>query len=81
MNPDERILLERTLKLAEENNKILHKVESRAKRAAIYGFIKLVLIVLPFVIGYFLLEPYLDEAQERYSNIQELVETFSNLPR
>ena len=81
MNPEERHLLERTLKLAEENNKILRKVESRAKRAALYGFIKLVLILLPFVVGYFLIEPYIDEAQEGYSNIQELVDTFSQMSR
>ena len=78
MNPDERHLLERTLKLTEENNKILHRVEARARRAAIYGFIKLALILLPFVIGYFFLEPYFDEAAGQYSSLKQ---TFESLTR
>lgn len=71
MNPEERRLLERTLKLAEENNKILQKVDARARRAAIYGFIKVVLIVAPFVIGYLFLEPYINQAVGNYQNIKD----------
>ena len=73
MNPEERHLLERTLKLSEENNKMLQKIEARAKRAAIYGFIKLALIVLPLIAGYFLLEPYFEGAAESYQGIRELL--------
>ena len=65
--------MERTLKLSEENNKLLKKIDSRAKRAAIYGFIKLAIIILPFVIGYFLLEPYINQGIETYSSLLELV--------
>ncbi len=75
MNPEERHLLERSLSLAEENNKILQKIEARAKRAVIYGFIKLAIIILPFVIGYFLLEPYFDQAMSNYSTFQGLLNT------
>lgn len=73
MNPDERQLLERSLRLAEENHELLKKIDSRARRAAIYGFIKLAIVVLPLVIGYFLLEPYLNEAVETYSYAIELL--------
>jgi len=76
MNPEEKRLLERSLKLAEENNEILKKIDRRAKRAAIYGFIKLVIIILPFVIGYFLLEPYFDEAKTSYDTFQSLIKGF-----
>ncbi|KKU49548.1 MAG: hypothetical protein UY47_C0001G0012 [Parcubacteria group bacterium GW2011_GWB1_49_7] len=72
MNPEEKKLLERSLRLAEENNEILKKIDKRAKRAAIYGFIKLAIILAPFVVGYFLLEPYFDQAQGTYQNIQRL---------
>jgi len=81
MNPEERHLLERSLKLAEENNSILKKIDRRARRAAIYGFIKLVLILAPFVIGYFLLQPYFGEARSNYNGIQELFNTYQSLPR
>ena len=73
MNPEERHLLERSLKLSEENNQILKKIDRRAKRAAIYGFIKLAIVILPFVIGYFLLQPYLNQAGSTYSQLQELL--------
>ncbi|MDO8565282.1 MAG: hypothetical protein Q7R67_01520 [bacterium] len=73
MNPEERKLLERSLKLAEENNQILHSIQARARRAAIYGFIKLALIIAPLVIGYFILEPYFGQAKDNYQNIQGLL--------
>lgn len=73
MNPEEKVLLERTLRLSEENNKMLRSIQARAKRAAIYGFIKLALIILPFVLGYIFLEPYFDQAKENYENIQGLL--------
>jgi len=69
MSPDEKVLLERTLKLSEENNKILRNIEARARRAAIYGFIKLLIILLPFVIGYFFLEPYIRQAFQVYTEL------------
>lgn len=73
MNPEERQLLERSLKLGEENNALLHKIDRRAKRAAIYGFVKLAIIVLPFVVGYFLLEPYFDQVESNYNTFQSLL--------
>jgi hypothetical protein len=77
MNPEERQLLERSLRLGEENNKLLKRIDGRAKRAAIYGFIKLALIILPFVVGYLFLEPYFDQASENYSSIKNTIETLS----
>lgn len=72
MNPEERQLLERSLKLAEENNQILHDIQARARRAAIYGFIKVALIVVPLIVSYVYLQPYLNQALENYQNIQTL---------
>lgn len=77
MNPEERRLLERTLKLTEENHKILQNVEKRARRAAIYGFIKLAIIILPFVLGYIFLEPYFNEARDQYSGMREMLNSLS----
>lgn len=73
MNPEEKQLLERSLRLAEENNKLLKTIDGRARRAAIYGFIKLVIIILPFVVGYFLLEPYINQGIETYSSVLDLL--------
>ncbi|MBX4181598.1 hypothetical protein KW807_01900, partial [Candidatus Parcubacteria bacterium] len=56
-----------------ENNALLQRADSRAKRAAVYGFIKLAIIVLPIILGYFFLQPYLDQAVNNYKNIGGLI--------
>jgi hypothetical protein len=76
MNPEEKLLLERSLKLSEENNKILRKMERRFRWAFLWGFIKMLLIVVPLIVGYFFLEPYLDEAAAGYQGIRQLMEGF-----
>ena len=78
MNPEEKHLLERTLKVSEENNKILKSVQARAKRQVIYGFIKLLIVVVPFVLGYIFLEPYINQIGDNYNSVMEM---FQNLPR
>lgn len=73
MNPEERQLLERSLKLSEENHRILVKMERRFRWAVAWGFIKLMLIVVPLVIGYFFLEPYFDGVAESFFSFKDLV--------
>lgn len=75
MSPEERELLERALKISEDNNRILQKMERAAQRAALWGFIKLLIIVVPLVIGYIFLQPYFGPAKENYNSIKELLET------
>ena len=75
MNPEEKALLERTLKLSEENNKILRKMQRAAQWAILWGFIKFAIIVGPLIIGYLYLQPYLSRAAENYSSIRELLNT------
>ncbi|OHA89904.1 MAG: hypothetical protein A2832_02090 [Candidatus Zambryskibacteria bacterium RIFCSPHIGHO2_01_FULL_44_22b] len=76
MNPEDRVLLEHTLKLSEENNKILRGIQSAQKRATIYGFIKLIIIIVPLVAGYLFIQPYLDQALDGYNGVQELLRSY-----
>ncbi len=78
MNPEERHLLERSLKLSEENNKILRKMQRIHRWAVVWGFIKVALIVVPLAIGYFYLQPYFEEASNNFSGIQELFSTYQS---
>jgi hypothetical protein len=73
MEPGERRLLERSLKLSEENNKMLRKLERRARWAITWGFIKITIIVVPLIIGYLYLEPYFEEAARDLNSIRELL--------
>lgn len=75
MNPEEKVLLERTLKLSEENNRILHKMQRAARWSRAWGFVKMLIVVVPLILGYIYLQPYLDQIVESYSGIQELFNT------
>lgn len=75
MNPEEKVLLERTLKLSEENNKLLHKIDRKTKWAVLWGFIKIAIIVVPIVAGYLFIEPFLRPAIENFNNLMEFVKT------
>ena len=70
MNPEDKVLLDRTLKLSEENNRILRRLDRRARWVFIWGFIKVVLIITPLILGYILLEPYFDQVMEVYEGFK-----------
>ncbi len=76
MSPEEKVLLERTLKLSEENNQILRKIERRSRWAILWGFIKVAVIIVPLVIGYLYLQPFLDQALENFNSVKELLSTY-----
>ena len=73
MNPEERVLLERTLKLSEENNQILQKMQKTARWAVIWGFIKVAVILVPLVAGYIFLQPFIEQALENLDSVKEFL--------
>jgi len=73
MSPEERQLLERTLKLSEENNFLLRKINRRARWAFLWGLVKILIVVIPLVIGFLYLQPYLDQAAANYNGIKGLL--------
>jgi len=75
MSPEEKVLLERTLKLSEENNRILHKMQKAARWATIWGFIKVAIVIVPLVLGYIYLQPFLDQALDNFNSVKELLNT------
>jgi len=77
MEVEERRILERSLRLSEENNRILKRMQRAHRWALFWGFIKFAIIVIPLIIGYLYLEPYLDHAIANYQSIKEIF----NLPR
>ena len=73
MSPEEKVLLERALKLSEENNQILRKMQRAARWAVLWGFIKVAIIIVPLIIGYLYLQPFLNQALENYNSVKELL--------
>ncbi len=76
MNPEERQLLERSVRLSEDNQKILKRIEKRARWAMAWGFIKIAIVVVPLVVGYFFLEPYIDQATTNYNDWKDILRNF-----
>ena len=80
MDPEEKALLERTLKLSLENNQILHKMQRAARWATVWGFIKALIIIVPLIAGYLYLQPYLNQILDNFSNVKDLLNNV-NQPR
>lgn len=70
MNPEEKELLSKTLRLSEENNRILHKMQRAARWAVVWGFIKFVIIVTPLIIGFLYLEPHVKDLADEYEALR-----------
>ncbi len=70
MTPEERSLLERTHKLAEENNEILRKMR-RANRIGIVFRVGYWVVILLLSFGaYFLIQPYVESLFGAYEGLQ-----------
>lgn len=74
MSPEERLLLERTLKLSEENNQILLSMKRRIYWAFLWGVIKILIIAIPLVIGYLYLEPYFGSFGQTFQDAQGIIQ-------
>ncbi|MCE9644016.1 hypothetical protein K8Q93_02115 [Candidatus Parcubacteria bacterium] len=78
-NTPDREILERLLKLEQENYRILKALRSSQRWGVFWGFIKFLLLIIPLIIAYFYLQPYLqmiwatyEQAQGQLTNLQQL---------
>ncbi|MDB5266455.1 MAG: hypothetical protein JWN89_270 [Parcubacteria group bacterium] len=78
MSPEEKELLRRTLVLSEENNKILQKLQGHMRWQAFWSVIKILLVVVPLILGYVFLQPYLGSALNNYQEIQGMLQNPEN---
>lgn len=70
MTPEEKSLLERTYKMAEENNKILRSIR-RSTRWSIFMKVFYWVIIIGGAYGaYHFLQPYVNTITDLYSQIQ-----------
>ncbi|OGI60036.1 hypothetical protein A2641_02575 [Candidatus Nomurabacteria bacterium RIFCSPHIGHO2_01_FULL_37_25] len=76
MSPEERELLNRSVSLAEENNKILLSVKRSMRISKIMTYIYLIFIIGSAAGAYYLLQPYIDQLIGIYGNVQG---TFDNI--
>ena len=66
MSPEEKELLKRTLRLAEENNEMLHSMQRSMRLARIARIVYWVFIIGSAVGAYYLIQPYVDAVVSAY---------------
>ena len=88
MSPEERELLEKSVSLAEDNNKVLHSMRRSMRTAGIMRAIYWIFIIGSAVSAYYFLEPYIDQIKNAYSKAEETLNNlksgqsnFQNMPR
>lgn len=76
-------LLREIHKLTKENNRMLHKLESDAKRARFWKTLRVAFIVALLLGAYYLIQPFIENLTKAYASIQnsfqELQETKDSL--
>ncbi|CAN5118852.1 hypothetical protein BH11PAT3_BH11PAT3_2960 [soil metagenome] len=78
MSPEEKELLRRSLTLSEENNRILRKVEKSLKWQAIWSIIKILIVVVPLVLGYVFFQPYFGTMFNTYKEVEGMINNPEN---
>ncbi len=69
MDPESRKLLEETLELAKENNKLLHYMKRTMRVSTIVTFIYWIFIIGTVFGAYYLIEPYLSQLMDVSSDV------------
>jgi hypothetical protein len=70
MTPEEHSIIERTLKLTEENNKILRSIRAENRLSMIMRIIYWVIILGISFGAYYLIQPYIDGVLGAYGDLQ-----------
>lgn len=78
MDPESKKLLEETFALAQENNKMLHKVRSVQKWTAFWSWLKIILIIGITLGSFYFLEPYLNKMKDLYNSISGTEQKLNN---
>ena len=79
MTPEERSLLERTHKLAEENNAILRSLRRHHRVSTIVRILYWVAIIVLSLGAYYLIQPYIDTLADAYSQMEGTLQSLKDL--
>jgi hypothetical protein len=79
MTPEERELLTQSIKLAEENNKLLRGMRRSARIASILRILYWVIILGTAFGIYYYTQPYIDGIIKSYTGMQQSLENIKNV--
>ncbi len=80
MDPESKQMLQNTLALAEENNKLLHKIRGVQKRETLWQVLKLLVIIAIAFGSFYYLEPYLDKVMGLYNSVTGAQQKLNSAP-
>lgn len=81
MNEEEKVLLKKTLELAQENNKMLHSIRRQMIWGRVFRVAYWVLIIGAAIGVYYYIDPYINEAINTYGNIKGDIRSLGDLLR
>ena len=79
MYGDERTMVQKILELAEDNNRMLHRIQRARRFGGFLSTIKWLVVIGLAVASYYYLQPYLDTFQKLLPQLKQTLETL-NLP-
>lgn len=79
MSPEERELLNRSVRLGEENNKILRSMRRSQRWANVMNALYWVVIIGAAIGGYVLIQPYIEQVKGVYNGAKSELNNVSNM--
>lgn len=73
-------MLQNTLALAEENNKLLHKIRGVQKRSTLWQVLKYLLILGIAFGSFYFLDPYLSKIADLYNSVTGIQQKVNSSP-
>jgi len=78
-DPEIKELLKSTLSLAEENNKLLHKIRGVQKRATLLQWLKIIVIAGIALGALYYVEPYLEKVMDLYNSVSGVEQSLKDV--
>ncbi len=80
MDREAKQLLQATLALAEENNKLLHKIRGVQKRETLWQVLKIVVVIAITLGAFYYIDPYLNKLVDMYNSVSGVQEKINSSP-
>ena len=78
MSPEERELLNKSVSLAEDNNRMLHSMKRSMFWAHVMNTLYWILIIGVSVGAFYFIQPYIDQVVKTYGSVSAMLRNFKN---
>ena len=78
---DTKEIAQKTLELTEDNNKMLHSIQRRARLGFAFKVFYWIIIIGVGIGAFYYVQPYIDQVKNSYASIKETQSKLSDFPR